>query len=208
MSQSRRRLFTECLEARDVPNANLTGRTFEDTNLDGFYDQITRYANVCAPPPEYGVAGVTVELDLGGDGTYEQTTTSDAAGEYRFTDVPDTGIFGIHKIRVSKAGFVSTTFSPNSFSVMNGEVSTLVNRLVVFPDFPGRLLELPRFSNNPLFFGLVRAGGWAGSPAARSTSIRTATENFPELIPASDETSKAFPTTAQVSTFSMPHRNG
>ena len=40
MSKSRRRLFTEYLEARDVPNATITGSTFEDANLDGFYAQV------------------------------------------------------------------------------------------------------------------------------------------------------------------------
>ncbi len=110
MHKFRRRLFTECLEARDVPNATITGSTFEDANLDGFYTQAVA-AYVGAALSESGVSGVTVELDLGGDGTYEQTTTSDAAGEYRFTNVPD----GSHKIRVSKAGFVSTTLMVSIF---------------------------------------------------------------------------------------------
>ncbi len=157
MSKSRRRLFTECLEARDVPNATLTGSTFEDANLDGFYTQ-TVLAYVGAPPSENPVAGVTVELDLGGDGTYERTTTSDAAGEYRFTDVPD----GSHKIRVAKAGFVSTTFSPNSISITNELVEIPVDSTAdIGPEAPGQMLQTPRRPSYPLNFGLVRAGGIA-----------------------------------------------
>ena len=157
MSKSRRRLFTECLEARDVPNATLTGSTFEDANLDGFYAQVVA-TYVGAPPSEAAVAGVTVELDLGGDGTYEQTTTSDASGEYRFTDVPD----GNHKIRVAKAGFVSTTFSPYAISVSNGVVDFPVYfNADIGPEVPGQLIQTPLTPNNPLNFGLVRAGGIA-----------------------------------------------
>ena len=177
MSKSRRRLFTEYLEARDVPNATITGSTFEDANLDGFYAQAVA-AYVGAPPSEVAVAGVTVELDLGGDGTYERTTTSDAAGEYRFTDVPD----GIHKIRVAKADFISTTTSPNPIRVLNGEVITAINFLAPIADFPGRLLETPRSPDIPVFFGLVPAGGIAsgtvyldvngdGKPDAGDTGI-------------------------------------
>ena len=178
MSKSRRRLFTECLEARDVPNATLTGSTFEDANLDGFYAQVVA-TYVGAPPSEAAVAGVTVELDLGGDGTYEQTTTSDAAGEYRFNDVPD----GSHKIRVTKAGFVSTTFSPNYIGITNGVVVLPVYPNADFgPEDPGQLLQTPQTPRYPLNFGLVRAGGIAsgtvfydingnGNPDDRDTGI-------------------------------------
>ncbi len=102
MPKPRRRLFTECLEARDVPNASIAGSTFEDANLDGTYSQVVA-AYVGAPPTENAVAGVTVELDLGGDGTYERTTTSDANGKYTFTDVPD----GVHAIATTRAGFTA-----------------------------------------------------------------------------------------------------
>ncbi len=183
MSKSRRRLFTECLEARDVPNATLTGSTFEDANLDGFYAQAVA-AYVGAPPSENAVAGVTVELDLGGDGTYEQTTTSDASGEYRFTDVPD----GSHKIRVSKVGFVSTTTSPNSIGITNGMIVTVA--IAQVQETPGQMLETPRSPDNRLFFGLVPAGGIAsgtvyldvngdGKPDAGDTGIsRDLDSNF------------------------------
>ncbi len=126
MPKPRRRLFTECLEARDVPNASIAGSTFEDANLDGFYAQVVA-AYVGAPPTENPIAGVTVELDLGGDGTYERTTTTDAAGEYRFTDVPrwcsrdrhDTG--RIHRGTNGVCGFAGRGTAAVSGSVADGK---------------------------------------------------------------------------------------
>ncbi len=79
-------------------------------------------------------------------------------------NVPDGG----HKIRVSKAGFVSTTTSPNPIGISNGAIVVVAISPAI--ELPGQLLELPKFPSSPLFFGLVRAGGIASGTVYLDTN--------------------------------------
>ena len=60
----------------DAPKGSIAGTAYDDRNGNGIQDA-----------DEPGVAGVTVYLDLNVDGTYDQTTVSDANGDYEFTDL-------------------------------------------------------------------------------------------------------------------------
>jgi subtilisin family serine protease len=65
------------LQTQGAGGGTITGAVFQDLDSDGTFDQ--------GEPP---LAGWTVRLDLNNDGTVDRTATTDAAGGYRFSDVP------------------------------------------------------------------------------------------------------------------------
>jgi|GEM_PF-4947183 len=96
----------------------ISGTVFADTNRSGVQD-----------PSEVGVAGVTVTLDLGADGTVDQTTTTDANGNYSFLVAANTTV----RVRiVVPAGEKQTTANPNDFVTQNG-VNVALNFGIAVP---------------------------------------------------------------------------
>jgi serine-aspartate repeat-containing protein C/D/E len=88
----------------------LAGVKFNDVNGDG-----VRQAG------EPGLAGWTIELDQGADGTVDATTTTDAAGNYAFDGLAA----GTYRVReVGQTGWVQTTVNPGDVTVVSGTVAT------------------------------------------------------------------------------------
>ncbi|MBL8339550.1 MAG: pre-peptidase C-terminal domain-containing protein, partial [Rhodoferax sp.] len=74
--------------------AQIGGQVFSDTNANGVLDD-----------GETGLAGWTLTLDQGSNGSIEATTTTDAYGFYRFTGVGP-GVYTV--LQVSQAGWLQT----------------------------------------------------------------------------------------------------
>ena len=63
---------------------------------------------------EPGVEGWTIQLDLDSDGTVDQSTTTDADGNFRFEDVPA----GTHTVsEESVSGWIQSFPTGGSYSV-------------------------------------------------------------------------------------------
>jgi ELWxxDGT repeat protein len=60
-----------------IGNAGISGSKWDDRNGDGVRD-----------PGESGLAGVTINLDLGGEGGIDATTKTDQSGNYTFNNIP------------------------------------------------------------------------------------------------------------------------
>jgi len=103
----------------DYAPATIAGSIFDDANHNGARD-----------PGEGGLAGITVFLDLNGDGRLDAadpTTRTDAGGTYTFTGLPP----GTYTIRqVVPSGYAAT--APLGYS---GTVTVSSGQLVAGPDF-------------------------------------------------------------------------
>ena len=85
---------------------DITGQKFNDLDGDGIQDA-----------GEPGLAGVTITLDIGADGTIDATTVTGAGGSYSFTNLPP----GVYRIReVVPAGAIQTTPNPADIVATSG----------------------------------------------------------------------------------------
>jgi uncharacterized repeat protein (TIGR01451 family) len=81
-----------------IPTATIEGTKFHDLDGDGV-------RGISEP----GLAGWTIQLDAGADGSVDYTTTTDGSGSYRFTDLP----LGTYRVReVQQSGWNQTTEDP------------------------------------------------------------------------------------------------
>jgi hypothetical protein len=84
----------------------ISGEKFNDVNGNGVKDA-----------GDNGIAGVTIDLDKGADGSVDQTTTTDANGNYGFTGVGP----GTYRIREeTPTGTVQTTTDPTDIVTSSG----------------------------------------------------------------------------------------
>jgi uncharacterized repeat protein (TIGR01451 family) len=89
----------------------ISGQKFNDLNGDGVRDA-----------GEPGLAGVTLNLDRGANGTVDATTTSDAAGNFQFANLGP----GTYRVReVVPAGSVQTTANPADVVATSGSNVTM-----------------------------------------------------------------------------------
>jgi subtilisin-like proprotein convertase family protein/protocatechuate 3,4-dioxygenase beta subunit len=92
---------------------SISGTKFHDLDGDGFRDN-----------NEPGLQGVTIQLDLGANGSVDQTTTTDNNGNYSFSNVGP----GTHRVReVVPPGFQQTTNDPNDINARSGTNVSNVN---------------------------------------------------------------------------------
>ncbi len=120
----------------------LAGVKFNDINGDG-----VRQAG------ESGLAGWTIELDRGADGTVDATTTTDATGNYAFDGL----VAGTYRVReVGQTGWVQTTVNPGDVTVLSGTDVTGVD----FGNF--RLGRLAGVKFNDINGDGVREAGESG----------------------------------------------
>jgi len=80
-------------------SANLSGTVFLDSNGDGIQQ-----------PTEPGVGNVTVNLDLGNNGSIDRTTLTNAAGQYIFVNAPS----GTNAISLTVPSGLTQTFPVNN----------------------------------------------------------------------------------------------
>ncbi len=84
----------------------ISGQKFNDSNGNGMKEA-----------GEPGIQGVTINLDLGADGTVDATTPTDANGNYSFTNLGP----GIYRVReVTPADSVQTTANPADIVAQSG----------------------------------------------------------------------------------------
>jgi hypothetical protein len=92
---------------------SISGQAFNDANSSGTVN-----------PGEAGLAGVTIQLDLGANGTVDATTPTDASGNYSF---PSLGP-GTYRIRqVVPAGRTQTSTNPADIVAASGAPVSGVN---------------------------------------------------------------------------------
>jgi predicted extracellular nuclease len=85
----------------------ISGQAFNDVNRDGVKNA-----------GETGLQGVTIQLDQGADGTAEETATTDAGGNYSFSNL-GTGAYRVRQAPPS--GYVQTTANPPDIIAVSGE---------------------------------------------------------------------------------------
>ena len=115
------------------PAGQISGVVYNDANANGKQDA-----------GEGPVAGATVTLDRGADGTVESTVTTDAAGKYTFTGVPD----GPNVITATAPGFAldSTTVTVANGAAATQDLGLLKQAVVtgvVFNDVNGNKVQDP-----------------------------------------------------------------
>jgi len=114
--------------------ATISGQAFDDVDGDGVQDA-----------GEPGLGAVTINLDIGADGSVDATVPTDAGGNYSFTGLGP----GAYRVRqVTPAGRVQTTANPADFTAASGSNVTDV-------DFGSQLLPAPAAAEIP---SLSRAG--------------------------------------------------
>jgi autotransporter-associated beta strand protein len=92
--------------ANDPLSGQISGTVFTDINGNGQYNSDPRRD------------GVLVQLDIGADGTVDQTTTTANGGLYSFSALP----VGTFRVRImAPGGTVQTTPDPNDFSLAIGQ---------------------------------------------------------------------------------------
>ena len=97
-----------------MANGQISGQTFGDTDSDGVKDA-----------GEHGLQGWTIQLDLNNDGSVDRTTTTDASGDYTFTDVPA----GTHKLaEVTQSGWIQTLPAAGTYTVTVASGQTVTGR--------------------------------------------------------------------------------
>jgi subtilisin-like proprotein convertase family protein/protocatechuate 3,4-dioxygenase beta subunit len=85
---------------------SISGQKFNDLDADGFRDN-----------NEPGLQNWTIQLDVGADGSVEQTTTTDSNGNYSFSNLGP----AIYRLReVQQAGWVQTTPNPADIVATSG----------------------------------------------------------------------------------------
>ncbi|HUE70722.1 MAG TPA: SdrD B-like domain-containing protein, partial [Pirellulaceae bacterium] len=100
----------------------ISGQKFNDLDGDGNKEA-----------DENGLANWTIELDLGADGTVDASTTTDANGNYSFTNLGP----GVYRIReVQQAQWVQTTVNPADITAQSGVSVGDVDFGNVFPVTP------------------------------------------------------------------------
>ena len=108
------------IEAFNLPDAclmDISGQVFDDLNGDGVKD-----------PGEPALAGWTIQLDAGADGSVDQTTTTAVDGTYVFMGLGP----GTYRVReVLQAGWIQTTPDPADIPFQAGATVTDVD----FGDF-------------------------------------------------------------------------
>lgn len=109
-------------EFGNFENISVTGTKFNDLDGDGTRD-----------PGEPGVQGFTFQLINATTGTVLATTTSDASGNFVFTDRGPLPGGALYRIReAAQAGWVQTTANPPDVPVISGQ-----NATVQFGNFRG-----------------------------------------------------------------------
>ena len=96
----------------DFKTVSISGSVFQDTNGNGGCNK-----------GEAGLAGVTVFLDTNNNGVLdagETSTTTDANGNYSFTNV---GPGTYHVAEVLPTGFTQTTANPAAIVASSGPMS-------------------------------------------------------------------------------------
>jgi len=84
----------------------ISGQKFNDLNADGIKDA-----------GEDGLPGWTIELDKNADGSFEDSTITDADGNYSFSDL----VYGTYRVReASQSGWIQTTANPIDILVQSG----------------------------------------------------------------------------------------
>ena len=159
--------------ARSVQGAAVGDRVWLDANGNGLQD-----------PGESGVANVVVELHQA-DGTLVASTTTDASGQYAFTNVPA----GDYYLRVvSPTGYVFTLANQGSDDLADSDVDRGSGRTPVFTLAPGQ-------SDASWDAGLiptVRLGGYtwvdANANAIRDPDEQDSVPNVPVHITGTDIT--------------------
>lgn len=84
----------------------ISGQAFNDSNRDGVKNA-----------GEPGLQGVTIQLDLGADGTVDATATTDAGGNYSFSNLGP----GVYRVRAAPpSGYIQTTATPPDIVANSG----------------------------------------------------------------------------------------
>jgi protocatechuate 3,4-dioxygenase beta subunit len=96
-----------------LPPAAITGQKFDDRDGDGLQNA-----------DEPGLAGWTIELDAGADGTVDFTTTTDDRGLYAFTGLSA----GTYRVReVLQSGWTQTTTNPADLVLADGDTALAID---------------------------------------------------------------------------------
>lgn len=86
---------------------SISGQKYADVNGNGIKD-----------PSEQGISGWTITLDKNADGSVDQTTTTDAAGNYSFTNLD----LATYKVReVAQSGYSQTSVDPSDITLASGQ---------------------------------------------------------------------------------------
>jgi len=104
----------------NAQNGSIHGIKFEDLDGDGARDA-----------SEPGLEGWTIQLDTDGDGVPDLTTTTDANGEYAFTELA-LGIY--HLSEQPQVGWLQTTPNPPPLKISSGQEYVAVDGQARLPD--------------------------------------------------------------------------
>lgn len=86
---------------------SISGQKYADGNGNGIKD-----------PSEQGIPGWTITLDKNADGSVDQTTTTDATGNYSFTNLG----LATYKVReVAQSGYSQTSVDPSDITLTSGQ---------------------------------------------------------------------------------------
>jgi protocatechuate 3,4-dioxygenase beta subunit len=152
------------------------GRKFNDLNGNGALDA-----------GESGLAGWTIQLDTGADGSVDATATTDASGNYSFTSLGP----GTYRVReVQQTGWTQTTANPADVTATSG-----ANVTANFGNFQRAIIHGQKFNdrngNGMLDAGETGLPGWTiqldsgadGSVDATATTDASGNYSFTSLAP-------------------------